>query len=475
MNESIKEELFLESANTLEGINSISDFNNWYVNYYNNNEYKVDIISLDEMRSWGFDPLSGNINHDSGKFYSIEGLRVKTNFGQVKSWEQPIINQPEIGILGFLTKKFDGILHFLVQAKMEPGNVNSLQISPTVQATKSNYTQVHGGLKTKYLEYFLNPEMSRVYLDQLQSEQGSRFFIKRNRNMIVSVDEKENIETFESFFWLTLGQILEIIKKDNIINMDSRTVLSGIRFTKRENLNINKLSESLDNAYPEQFYLSSCVFNMAALYDFDSIISWITKLKSEIEISVKRIPMKDLKDWVNDGTKIRHKDKNFFSVIGASVSAGDREVTQWDQPLINSVGGGIHCFLVRKFSGILHFLVQAKVEPGNLDIIELAPTIQCSLKNYINHDSNPPFTDLIQNIPPEKIIFDSFQSEEGGRFYHDQNRYIIAEVGKNEIDKIESNYIWMTLGQIKELIRFNNYFNIEARGLLSCLSIKKPN
>ena len=147
-----KEELFLESANSLDGINSIDDFDVWFENYYKNHKYSVELIPLNKLNGWDVDPTSGNIKHSTGKFYSIEGLKVKTSFGKTNYWEQPIINQPEIGILGFLTKTFNGLLHFLVQAKMEPGNVNSLQISPTVQATKSNYTQVHGGLKTRYLE-----------------------------------------------------------------------------------------------------------------------------------------------------------------------------------------------------------------------------------------------------------------------------------------------------------------------------------
>lgn len=41
-----------------------------------------------------------------------------------------------------------------MQAKIEPGNVNRIQISPTIQATKSNFMQTHGGKAPAYLEYF---------------------------------------------------------------------------------------------------------------------------------------------------------------------------------------------------------------------------------------------------------------------------------------------------------------------------------
>ena len=72
-------------------------------------------------------------------------------FYKKKNWDQPIIVQKEIGILGILKKNNK----YLLQAKFEPGNINKIQISPTVQATKSNYTQVHGGKKVPFLNYFL--------------------------------------------------------------------------------------------------------------------------------------------------------------------------------------------------------------------------------------------------------------------------------------------------------------------------------
>ena len=121
------------------------------------------------------DKKLGLIKHKTNKFFTIEGINVKTNWGNVYEWEQPIINQPEIGYLGIITKEINGILYFLLQAKVEPGNVNNVQLSPTLQATKSNYTQIHKGAKPRYLEYFQNARKNEILLDQLQSEQGSRF------------------------------------------------------------------------------------------------------------------------------------------------------------------------------------------------------------------------------------------------------------------------------------------------------------
>jgi len=64
------------------------------------------------------------LHHNTGKFFSIQGIDINTNFGIKYKWQQPIINQPEIGFLGIIVKKINGILHFLLQAKIELGNIN---------------------------------------------------------------------------------------------------------------------------------------------------------------------------------------------------------------------------------------------------------------------------------------------------------------------------------------------------------------
>ncbi len=179
---------------------------------------------LGELPGWSIDGATGNLTHDSGRFFAIEGLHVRTSYGQIREWSQPIINQPEIGILGLLVKTVDGVAYGLVQAKMEPGNINTFQLSPTVQATRSNYTRVHRGSRTKYLEYFTEAGPGTVLADVLQSEQGSWFLRKRNRNMIVLVDE--SVAATDGHYWMPLAELRGLLRVDGLVNMDTRTVLS---------------------------------------------------------------------------------------------------------------------------------------------------------------------------------------------------------------------------------------------------------
>ena len=183
---------------------------------------RIDKIPLESCTPWSYDFTFGTIRNTQGSFFQIAGLRVSRGGETVLS--QPIILQDEIGYLGILCRRFGGEPHYLMQAKIEPGNVNQVQLSPTIQATKSNFTQKHGGVRPAYLDYFINASKYRIIADQIQSEQSSRFLGKRNRNIILEVDE--DVEVLPSHMWMTLPQIKELTRYDNLVNMDTRTVLS---------------------------------------------------------------------------------------------------------------------------------------------------------------------------------------------------------------------------------------------------------
>jgi dTDP-4-dehydro-6-deoxy-alpha-D-glucopyranose 2,3-dehydratase len=467
---------FLRSSLTLE--NEFQDFKtflSWFDYKARNNNFIVEEIPFDLMEKWYFEHETKNLRHSTGKFFSIEGINVNTNFGFHRKWDQPIIIQPEIGILGIITKVFNGVRYFLMQAKMEPGNINVIQISPTVQATRSNYTKVHEGRLPKYLEYFLDYPGSKVLIDQLQSEQGGRFLKKRNRNMVIEVNDAITVE--EDFIWLTLAQIKMALRMDNLVNMDSRSVLSTIPI-----INDNKLCSFIigdkfsgiydltgkSNSFGQQLFDSAVCLDKASM-TFDQVVSWITEMKTKFELVVNRIPLINVVDWKITDYSIEHESKLFFTVIAVNVQAGSREVIQWTQPLLKEKNMGLIGYIVKKINGVLHFLVQAKVEPGTLDVVDLAPTVSCSNYKYIlMSNEKPPFIEWFDNPVPESVLFSTIQSEEGGRFFHFQNRNMIIQVNKDEIDEIPENYKWLTLSQLMNLMRFG-YLNVESRSLISAI------
>lgn len=466
---------FLQSAMDINGSYiSNEHFMQWINERRESVGVKIELIPFSKLKNWNFDPKTGNLQHESKKFFSIEGIEVQTNWGAVNSWDQPIINQPEIGFLGIISKKINGVLHFLMQAKIEPGNINCVQLSPTLQATKSNYTRVHKGKSPLYLEYFNGEKPVDILLDQLQSEQGARFLKKRNRNIIIEVNE--DIPIYENFCWLTLGQLKNLLLIDNLINMDTRTVISGISFGSYSIQEITHINFSISGqsifAPKNDAILISALAYENSRNALEEIIFWITALKSKYDLEIKSIPLKDVKNWIITESEIHHFDHKYFSIIGANIFIENREVLNWSQPLVKSAQEGLIGFIIKKINGIYHFLVQAKIEAGNFDILELAPTVQCLTGNYRTgvNEYEVPFINEFLNVPKEKIIFKSFQSEEGGRFYQEQNLNMIVEVSDEFSETVPENYCWMTINQLFTFIKFNNYLNIQARSLLSAIS-----
>ena len=408
------------------------------VNYFN-----VTQIPFDKLDQWHFDDELMWLKHNSDKFFKIEGLRVKTNYGYWPEWDQPIINQHEIGILGIITKIFKNRRYYLMQAKMEPGCINTLQLSPTVQATKSNFSQVHKGKLPNYLEYFIDRSKSKIIIDQLQSEQGGRFLRKRNRNMIVEV--KEDIPVFNDFFWLTLDEIKKLLRIDNFVNMDTRSVVSTIPLT-------------LLPGEDEREYFPT-----------NKILSWYIDQKVKYELELEKIPFHYMKDWKITDDTIEHDD-DFFSIIAVKVEAINREVKSWTQPMIKDLNIGLMGFIAKEINGIKHFLVQTKVMPGNIDIIDLSPSISCSnFERLIDTKEEPLFIEYFMKSDKYKVHLDVLQSEEGGRFYHFQNRNMIVEIPENEELDIPDNYMWITYNQMAQFIP-RGMFNIESRSLIATVN-----
>ncbi|MFD7923248.1 NDP-hexose 2,3-dehydratase family protein [Streptomyces sp. NPDC059740] len=421
------------------------DVAGWLESRSRAHHFDVRRIGFDRLRGWAFDPDTGDLRHESGRFFSVGGLAVCVDEGE-RQWRQPIIHQPDVGILGILVKRFQGVPHLLMQAKMEPGNPNVVQLSPTVQATRSNYSRVHRGSGVRYVEYFTDPARGRVLADVLQSEHGSWFYRKANRNMVVETDE--DVAGHPDFLWLTLGQLGRLLREDLVVNMDARSVLA-----------------CLPVAHPDE--------DTTAWYDDTELLSWFTGERARRRLTAERIGLAQVPEWIREPASIRHRTRRYFEVVAVEVEAGSREVRGWTQPLFAPRGLGVTAFLTRRIAGVPHLLVHARVEGGFLDTVELGPTVQYTPVNHPDHHGarRPPFLDLVRAAPRAAVRYEAFHSEEGGRFLGAVSRYAFLDADLAGAPwEPPPGYQWVTPGQLGGLARHGHYVNVQARTLLSCLT-----
>lgn len=421
----------------------VTEFLAWFEQRQQANAYEVDRVPLAATEGWSIDPGSGDVAHRSGRFYTIQGLSVESDNTSVASWNQPIIVQPEIGILGILITYVGGTVYCLLQAKMEPGNVNLLQLSPTVQATRSNYMRVHQGNAVPYLEHFQKGHQGRVVFDALQSEQGSWFLDKRNRNMIVEIDHP--VPAGDDFCWVSLDLVHQLLQRHNLVNMDTRTVLSGLTL-----LGVGRVVDG------------------EGRFSTNELLSWFTDMKARHTLDRKLAPLSGLPDWKQTHDEISHVDGAYFSIIGVDVRASSREVARWAQPMLAPTGTGMVAFVGRHIRGRFHVLVRAGTQAGTHDVVELAPTVRCTPSNHLSE--RPQYLDLVERAEPKQRLVDVVHSEEGGRFFGAENRYLVVDAGEEvDTEDVPEEFRWMTVDQLVGFLRYGNHVSVEARCLLACM------
>jgi NDP-hexose 2,3-dehydratase len=429
----------------------------WLAERRRRRPFEVARVPFDRLTGWSFASDSGDLVHESGRFFAVRGIHVQTDYGHVREWWQPILDQPDRSILGILVKEIDGVLHFLMQAKMEPGNVSPAQLSPTVQATPSNYLRTHKGAPARYLEYFVEPGRARVLVDLLQSEQGSWFGGKRNRNMVMEVTD--DVAHHDDFIWLTLGELYALLARPNVVNMDSRTVLSCLPLP----------AWDAGEGFAGALVRSSTCGDDGALSPSVEVASWLTERKVRYELTTHRVPLRSVVGWLRTENEISHPSGRFFSILGVRVEATNREVRSWCQPLLAPRGTGLVAFVVRRIGGVLHVLARADVRAGYRDVVEVGPTVQCTPENFAHApERQPELLDLVLSADV-LVHYDVLQSEEGGRFHHAVTRHMVVEVGEDVQLATPRDYRWVTLLQLRGLIGSSYQVNIEARSLFACL------
>ena len=60
-------------------------------------------------------------------------------------------------------------------------------------------------------------------------------------------------------------------------------------------------------------------------------------------------------------------------------------------------------------------------------------------------------------------------SEEGGRFYHEENKNVIIKVRPEQIGELSDGYFWLDYKTLNHMVQYNNVLNIQLRNLLSLL------
>jgi oxidase EvaA len=397
--------------------------------------FSVEPSSLDQSDTWSH--TQGTIRHVSGRFFGIVGLTWSD--GPVHRW-QPFMEQREVGTLGFIVRRGEDGIELLVQAKTEPGNVGIVQLAPTCQATASNRDRVHGGAAPPYSGYF-SGSMGEVISDSRQSEDGTRFFGKLNRNILV-LDDHVEVED-DQHRWLPFNLFRRLLIEDFLVNTDARSVFCSTDWVRLAGRRPFQGDDDFSRELNASF---SAPVRSDALERVAVALQGLRTRAPTVEVCA----LENMPGWRFDPDNSIVMTDGRLSVRHIRVHAETREVTDWDQPIFENNFEQAIDLECGRANGTLQFGFRPCWEPGLHAGAELAPTRLAS---------------LAANTFPGVVRLTVRQSNEGGRFFRDIANYRILDIGEA---RPKDGVMWLTLSEIHALLP-RGFFNIEARSALSLL------
>jgi len=228
-------------------------------------------------------------------------------------------------------------------------------------------------------------------------------------------------------------------------------------------------------------------FKFEALKDYslngseEELIDWYLGFVKSTNMKLEKIPLSECREWSlnKKSGAIEHSSKEFYRVEGYRITGTkSREVVSgWDQPFLTQEGfdGGILGLIRKRFDGVPQYLIEAKEEPGNYNIVQISTTVQATFSNLkrAHKGKSTSYSDLFLNPQnhPVKVIFDQWTSEDGGRLFNKRNRSMLIEYDENiEIEIVSDRFRWVSLYLLKKLIREQNAIVApHIRGILSAI------
>ncbi|MBR4089656.1 MAG: NDP-hexose 2,3-dehydratase family protein, partial [Mogibacterium sp.] len=127
--------------------------------------------------------------------------------------------------------------------------------------------------------------------------------------------------------------------------------------------------------------------------------------------------------------------------------------------------------LCRDHEGRTEYLIRLKPEIGCFDMAEMGPTVQWEPTHDATGDTEIDRLFREKASSKDGTITDVILSEEGGRFYHEQNRNLIIKIKEEELPEIPDDYAWADLASLSRMIRSGGDLNIQLRNLVSLIDL----
>ena len=399
--------------------NTVADLQSYLQSTIGDSQFELTPVPFSAQDAW--QPTNGMLSHKTGGFFHVIGLQ-HTDTGR----QHLALYQPQSALTGLLVCRQNNQWYVMVQARIEPGNIGIGQYGPTIQSTPANYMRLHGGKATPYLDCFMgiNPHAQPIAATT-HFDLGKRYYQKDKT--VSYVETTHLLPTEENMIWTPLPVLAQALALDNFINTDLRTFIAVMDWDVL----------TLKNTLPKPAKL-----NAAVLYDSHKGLT-----------NYRIIPINDLVNWQFGQTGVEATQGQGVDAPVYHVTCTNREVNSWYQPLFRTGGQGLVVLLVRQASRGLEYLLSIHPEWGINGQLAVHPSFVWYGEER-NPDNDPDFKEI-------SILADTIQSEEGGRFYKDENRYRVLEVGPDYAPNEHQH--WVNAATLKAVLKSSGRPSIQLR------------
>jgi hypothetical protein len=392
------------------------------------------IVDVSEISGWQLNPSTLALTHASGGFFTFVGYQ---HSASPKAGSGILISQNEIGLLLLFTSDrhySSDSTKLLVCRKYEPGNDPLIQLSPSIQMTYSNIKGLHGASSLNSDQQIIQGADWLSFT--LQTEQADSFLHKKNINACGYLPKQhQNLVLTPQHEWIDIPSLCSLLLDNRKVHIDLRVTLFPLlaRIFKREHL------------------------KTATLHDPQSLLRVVSTYAFKYQLPWRLCPLSDIAT-LSDGAIHLDSDVN-VRIIGVEATCEDREVSQWQQPLLElpSKSFGL---VYTHYKGDIAILASIVTLPGLLSEPELQPTF-CDESTQIDTSN------LI-------VVHSCWQTEEGGRFWRRSNHNSLHFLSNNDTTVLEQmaegpDRIWLTLTDIDAIYHSGNLVSIELRSIVSVL------
>ncbi len=191
--------------------------------------------------------------------------------------------------------------------------------------------------------------------------------------------------------------------------------------------------------------------------------AYLAETISRSQFTLQRIKLSEQNQWsLRDGA-ISHFSNGFFHVTGLKNRHSAEEHLVLYQPQSALTGLALY-----KDGRDVYVLLQARVEPGLLNIGEYGPTVQSTAANYLqlHGGRETSHIELFRSYSPiANPLGHTIQFDLGQRYFQKQKLHSYVEL--DELLDTAENMIWVPLPVIAAVLHDDNFLNPDLRSLLA--------